>query len=406
MIDGCESLNSCLVCNNTDIKEVVDLGTQPLANSFLDKPERDPRYPLRVNACDKCSHLQLSHAVDPKLMYNHYLYRSGTTNTYKEYMKRFAKLSVERYYNMYNKVPSTVLDVGCNDGTQLDQYKALGLTTYGVDPAENLYQYSSKNHTVIQDYFRDDVRFFEQEHFDIIVMQNSFAHQSNPQRFMEDLRDVMHNNSLLYIQTSQADMVRNNEFDTIYHEHVNFYCANSMKHLVEQAGLTIVDIKKQSIHGTSYVFVISRDISKRNDRVIEQYLAEEQQINTMTVYEDWAQAIYQVREDYLDLLHLRRGTRMVGYGAAAKGNTFLNFCDWGLEYIIDDNELKQGKFTPGLHIPIRPIKHLEKINQGQAVTFVPLAWNFFDEIKERIKKVRNNPDDRFVRYFPKAELSQ
>jgi hypothetical protein len=170
--------------------------------------------------------------------------------------------------------------------------------------------------------------------------------------------------------------------------------------------LTIVDIKKQSIHGTSYVFVISRDISKRNDRVIEQYLAEEQQINTMTVYEDWAQAIYQVREDYLDLLHLRRGTRMVGYGAAAKGNTFLNFCDWGLEYIIDDNELKQGKFTPGLHIPIRPIKHLEKINQGQAVTFVPLAWNFFDEIKERIKKVRNNPDDRFVRYFPKAELSQ
>ena len=82
---------------------------------------------------------------------------------------------------------------------------------------------------MIQDYFRDDVRFFEQEHFDIIVMQNSFAHQSNPQRFMEDLRDVMHNNSLLYIQTSQADMVRNNEFDTIYHEHINFYCANSMK---------------------------------------------------------------------------------------------------------------------------------------------------------------------------------
>jgi len=406
MTDGCVSLKRCVVCDNRDIKQVLDLGTQPLANSFLDKPGKENKYPLRVNACDYCKHLQLSHAVDPKLMYDTYLYRSGTTDTYKEYMKRFAKLSVTRYYNMYNKVPNSVLDIGCNDGTQLDQYKALGLRTFGVDPAENLYQYSSVNHTVEQDYFSDHVRFFEQPNFDIIVMQNSFAHQANPQRFMEDLRDVMHDQSLLYIQTSQADMVRNNEFDTIYHEHVNFYCVNSMLTLVERAGMEIVDIKKQSIHGTSYVFVISKDLSQRNDRVIEQYLKEEKEINTMPLYEDWARSVVQIREDYLDLLQLRRGTRIVGYGAAAKGNTFLNFCDWGLEYIIDDNELKQGKFTPGLHIPIRPIKHLDKISPDQAITFVPLAWNFFDEIRQRIKKVRDNPDDRFVRYFPKAELTK
>ena len=102
MTDGCVSLKRCVVCDNRDIKQVLDLGTQPLANSFLDKPGKENKYPLRVNACDYCKHLQLSHAVDPKLMYDTYLYRSGTTDTYKEYMKRFAKLSVTRYYNMYN----------------------------------------------------------------------------------------------------------------------------------------------------------------------------------------------------------------------------------------------------------------------------------------------------------------
>ena len=405
MIDGCVNLKRCVVCDNRDIKQVLDLGDQPLANSFLDTPQIENKYPLRVNACDSCQHLQLSHAVDPTLMYNNYLYRSGTTDTYREYMKGFAKLSVNRYFNMYNQQAKTVLDVGCNDGTQLDQYKQLGLRTFGVDPAENLYQYSSKNHTVINDYFRDDVRFFEQEHFDIVVMQNSFAHQSNPQQFLEDLADVMHDNSLLYIQTSQADMVRNNEFDTIYHEHVNFYCVSSMLTLVERAGMNIVDIKKQSIHGISYVFVLSRDHTKRNNRVIDQYLLEENAINSMSNYKQWATNVVKVKQDYLAMLKAQQHTRIVGYGAAAKGNTFLNFCNQPVEFVVDDNELKQNKYTPGLHIPIRSIQELNKVPADQTITFVPLAWNFFDEIRQRIKQVRNNPNDRFVRYFPKAELT-
>ena len=104
------------------------------------------------------------------------------------------------------------------------------------------------------------------------------------------------------------------------------------------------------------------------------------------------------------MLEQSRGTHLVGYGAAAKGNTFLNFVGKPLDFIIDDNTLKQGKFTPGQHIPIKSITSLEQIPSDEPITFVPLAWNFFDEIKKRIKKVRTSTGDKFIRYFPKAEL--
>ena len=116
------------------------------------------------------------------------------------------------------------------------------------------------------------------------------------------------------------------------------------------------------------------------------------------------EAILKVKQDYLDLLEQRKDTHLVGYGAAAKGNTFLNFVNKPLDFIIDDNKLKQEKFTPGQHIPIKSIDELKTIPEDEAITFVPLAWNFFDEIKKRITAVRSGKNDKFIRYFPKAEL--
>ena len=124
----------------------------------------------------------------------------------------------------------------------------------------------------------------------------------------------------------------------------------------------------------------------------------------MPNYHAWAQNILKVKQDYIDLLEQRKNTHLVGYGAAAKGNTFLNFVNKPLDFIIDDNKLKQEKFTPGQHIPITSIDKLKAIPEEEAITFVPLAWNFFDEIKKRITAVRNGKNDKFIRYFPKAEL--
>ena len=206
----------------------------------------------------------------------------------------------------------------------------------------------------------------------------------------------------IFIQTSQANMVKNNEFDTIYHEHINFYCAQSMKTLVESIGLHLIDIVKNSIHGVSYIFVISKTPAKNN--TIENFLLEENKINSFENYKVWAKNILKVKTNYVQLLDQRKGTHLVGYGAAAKGNTFLNFVGKKLDIIIDDNELKQNKFTPGTHIPIKSIDILESIPINEGITFVPLAWNFFDEIKKRIKQVRTSKYDKFIKYFPEAKL--
>lgn len=404
MTDGCVSLKNCLVCNS-EVTEIIDLGDQPLANGFLDRVKVDflqnyiygeKTFPLKVNACPKCSHLQLSHAVDLPLMYETYLYRSGTTDTYRQYMEWFAKKALSYFKDGCNNV----LDIGCNDGTQLDIFKKLDVKTFGVDPAENLYEYSSKNHTVIKDYFNEKIDFGTK--FDAVVMQNSFAHQPNPQKFLQDIKKILNDDGLIFIQTSQADMVKNNEFDTIYHEHINFYCTQSMNTLVESVGMCVRDIIKNPIHGISYIFVISKNL--KNKDVINQYLQDEKQINSLENYRQWANKILTVKKGYLDLLEQSKGTHLVGYGAAAKGNTFLNFVGKPLDFIIDDNTLKQGKFTPGQHIPIKSITTLEQIPSDEPITFVPLAWNFFDEIKKRIKKVRTSTGDKFIRYFPKAEL--
>jgi 2-polyprenyl-3-methyl-5-hydroxy-6-metoxy-1,4-benzoquinol methylase len=398
MIDGCVDLNSCVVCDDKKIKLVLNLGDQPLANNFLDTPKIETFFPLRINACSSCFHLQLSHSVSGNLLYKNYLYRSGTTNTYKKYMEWFALNSL-KYFKIK---PNNVLDIGCNDGTQLDFYKHIGLETYGIDPAENLYQYSSKNHMIKKDFFTHEINFNKK--FDIVIMQNSFAHQPNPKKFLRDIKKNMSDNSLLFLQTSQADMIKNNEFDTIYHEHVNFYCTNSMNTLVEKCGLYIRDIFKNDIHGTSYIFVITKNVMDRNMSCIKQFLEEENKVNTIENYHGWAEKVLKIKDDYCKVIDDRRHTRLVGYGAAAKGNTFINFVKKPLDVIIDDNELKQGKYSPGSHIPVVSIKYLENISIEDNVTFVPLAWNFFSEIKSRIQTVRKSTKDKFLKYFPKVEI--
>ena len=395
MIDGCVTLKNCVVCNN-DVSQIVDLGNQPLANGFLDSIQEEKTFPLKVNACDKCLHLQLSHAVSLPLMYDTYLYRSGTTDTYKKYMDWFSNTALKYFPNGCRNV----LDIGCNDGTQLDIFKDKGIETYGIDPAKNLFEYSKTNHKVVNDYFSDKIDF--QTKFDMVVMQNSFAHQPNPTVFLENIKKILQEDGHIFIQTSQADMVKNNEFDTIYHEHINFYCANSMNTLVESVGLKITDIIKNPIHGISYIFVISRN--NKNSKILDEFFNNESAINSMSNYHAWAQNILKVKQDYIDLLEQRKDTHLVGYGAAAKGNTFLNFVNKPLDFIIDDNKLKQEKFTPGQHIPIKSIDELKTISEDEAITFVPLAWNFFDEIKQRITAVRNGKNDKFIRYFPRAEL--
>lgn len=404
-IDATE-LTECIACGSSHLTKVLDLNNQPLANSFLRLEylsSQEPLFPLVLNSCTECFHLQLSHAVNPDLLFKTYLYVSGTSKTLKDYFDWFAKFTMQ-----YVNEPKSVLDIACNDGTQLDSFKALGLDTFGIDPATNLHKLSSVNHNVICDYLsREHIGHLQVQELDIINAQNVFAHTSDPLEFLNICKNIMHDKTVLFIQTSQADMVKNNEFDTIYHEHLSFFNANSMQALVNRAGLILYDIVKTPIHGNSYVFVIRKDSSEVSNNVA-QVLNDERELGLQeaSTYVEYAKKAKKVVVDLNDTIaeYRDKGFRVIGYGAAAKGNTLLNFGNILLDYIIDDNPLKQGLFAPGVRTPVVSIDELNLIPEETNVLFVPLAWNFYAEIRDKIKTVRDNEDDVFVKYFPTIVL--
>ncbi len=397
-MNNVNELKNCLCCKNSDIRTILDLGNQPLANTYHTGDTLET-FPLKLNLCENCWHLQLSHAVNPDLMFKNYLYVSGTSNTLREYFDKFVELTLQ-----YNENAKSVLDIACNDGSQLDSYKKKNLETYGIDPAENLYATSKeKGHDIVLGYFTNkSIQSFGHKKFDIITAQNVFAHNTYPLEFLNLCKDVLSNDGNLFIQTSQSNMILNNEFDTIYHEHISFFNTISMKKLVERAGLYLNDVIKTDIHGTSYVFVISKNKNEKQSVQHDIDFLSENNLNKTITYIQYSLNAYKITYELKELLekYKNEGYKLIGYGAAAKGNTLLNFGKIKLDYIVDDNSLKHGLMTPGMDIEIKSPDFISTMDKTANIVFVPLAWNFYREIREKIKSYRNVDTDIFVRYFP------
>ena len=405
-MNNCVEITSCITCGHTDLIPTLDLQDQPLANSFQKHAGVSPHdewFPLAINRCSNCDHLQLTHAVDPELIYRNYLYVSGTSQTYLEYMAWYAEFANEQLSDPY--VVKCVLDIGCNDGSQLDAFKKIGYSTFGVDPAKNLYHSSTaKGHTVWCDFWNAETARYINNKFDIITTQNAFAHIPDPLSYLILARERLADHGRMFISTSQADMVLNGEFDTIYHEHISYYNALSMKTLAERAGLYLIDVVKTPIHGTSYIFILAKQ--PRNSRRIENILAMENDLHKDATYQAWASGVKTLLGNLKDQLDDFRGFgyRVVGYGAAAKGMTLINASVIHLDCVVDDNPLKQGLYCPGTAIPVVSADYIRDMADTDTVVFVPLAWNFYTEIQKRIRSIRNNPNDLFLRYFPDIQV--
>lgn len=407
---ACTTIDHCLACGSDDLTLQLDLGNQALANNCInDLRTKEATFPLSVNRCKHCNHLQLTHAVDPMLIYTHYLYVSGTSKTGRDHFEWFARFAQEYIQSSGATRANTVLDIGCNDGTQLDYFKALGFATYGIDPAKNLYASSSKHHHIYCDFFNDTLAnklVADNLRPDIIVAQNSFAHNPNPVEYLKSLKRIMGSSSRFFIQTSQADMVINNEFDTIYHEHINYFNINSMNELCNRAGLQLIDVVKSPIHGTSYIFIIGTHGGRPAH--IQNLIAGEAKLADPDTYQQWTTNVMSLMDDLNGSIEAYRahGYILIGYGAAAKGNTLINSAKIKPDVIIDDNPLKQGLYSPGMNIPIVSIDYLDKFSEDDKIMFIPLAWNFYKEIRERICAKRSNAGDRFIKYFPDVEVDQ
>jgi 2-polyprenyl-3-methyl-5-hydroxy-6-metoxy-1,4-benzoquinol methylase len=388
-----KKIEECLCCKNKNLVLTLDLNSQPLANSYVkDTNDEEDIFPLGINFCPSCTHIQLTHSVDPDRLFRDYLYVSGTTKTLKDYFAWFVSFC-ENYSKGKN-----VLDIACNDGSQLDCFKLQGYNTFGIDPAENLYELSSKNHKIVCDYLTDDSINSLGEKFDIIIAQNVFAHNTYPAEFLRICKDNLNKDGHIFIQTSQADMIKNNQFDTIYHEHISFFSVKSFCTLAKSVGLNVVDVQRSPIHGTSFIFVVSNDGIDQS----EKFISQEYELNNEVMVE-YSEKCKKIAVDTFDKINEIRsnGYKVIGYGAAAKGNTFLNFAKFELDYIVDDNPLKQNLYSPGSKIPIFSPDKL--LGETSKVCIVPLAWNFFNEIKEKVY-ARNLKDCIFLKYFPEVEI--
>lgn len=389
----------CLICNSPDIHEYLDLTDQPLANSYH-KGEILKKYPLRMNHCANCGHSQLSVSVDPAEMFEHYLYISDTTRTLTSYFQWATDYILEQAPNT-----KSVLEIACNSGLFLEMFQQKGLTCYGVDPAKNIRELSEKRKlNVYVDYWGKPFseKFKTQVGtVDLIIGVNVLAHVPDPNEFVSACVNILSPKGKLFLQTSQCDMFINNEFDVTYHEHASYFVGKSIKQLARNHGLYVSSIIKTDIHSKSFLYSLQKE--QCDESQLEAMIAEETAHGLYTIekYKSFANKAHDTKEKLVAGLDKFRneGYTLIGYGAAAKGNTLLNFIQYKLDYIIDDSYLKWDLLTPGMDIPIHSIDLLLK-QRFDKICFVPLAWNFYTEIKERISIARDTTNDVFVKYFP------
>lgn len=393
--------NTCLVCDLPIGFEYLNLGDQPLANSYH-KGEILEKYPLRMRLCKNCWHSQLSVSVEPSKMFEHYLYISDTTSTLTKYFE-----STTDYILKEKSDAKSVFEIACNSGLLLEMFQNRGLISCGIDPAKNIRELSVKrNLDVYVDYwnyeFSEKVKK-EKGLYDLVVAFHVLPHVQDPNDFIKSCKNIISDKGKIFIQTSQCDMFLNNEFDVIYHEHSSYFTGRSIKELAHRNGLYVSSIIKTDIHSKSFLFSLQKE--ECSETQLEELINDDTNngIYTIQKYMAFAKNAENTKSKLLNRLDYFRknGYTIIGYGAAAKGNTLLNYIDYKLDYVIDDNYMKWGYLMPGTDVEIHSIELLK--NNFEKICFVPLAWNFYKEIQERIQKIRNTEKDIFIKYFPEYE---
>jgi len=390
--------NNCKVCGEKT-ESLFDLNMQPLANNYITNLELklkiEKKYPLHLHICNKCYHLQLNCIVRPEKLFNNYLYLSGTTKTLVNYFKEFA----EKVLLETNKKDTIkILEIACNDCSLLDEFykynsEELKIITVGVDPARNIYENISRNkkeHDIYCNFFNEKI--IEQlknkyETFDIIIAQNVIAHIDYPNIFLSYIKELMDDNTNTYIQTSQKNMILENQFDTIYHEHLSFFNTNSMNIIVKNNNLILNNIYENNIHGTSYIFKINKH--KNDNYNLNEILEKEEKLGLYNkkTYDNYTLKCIQYKNNFLNKIinYKLNNFQIIAFGSTAKSMTIFNYCNITnkhIDFIIDENELKQGLYTPGSNIIICSINELKRINQKCIILIT--AWNFYEEIKSKI----------------------
>lgn len=402
----------CLLCGSASVEEFLDLGYTALANKFLTCEELsmpEPAYPLRVGFCHSCGHVQLTEIVPPAAMFEDYLYMSSASDTLKAHLHELSDVVVER---QGLSAKDLVIDIGCNDGTLLKGFRRHGVKVLGVDPAVNLAALAGDD--VIERYVgffsaataQEIVRRWGQA--SAITATNTFPHIPELQDFIRGIQTALAPGGVFVIEAHYlVDLLEQGAFDTVYHEHVSYWALGPMQKLFKSAGMEIVDAERLPIHhGQLRVFVQRAGEKPIQPRVAE--LLEKERalgIHDFSTYRRFAAQTQKIKSDlHANLCEIRQqGNSIAGYGAPAKGNTLLSYLEIGpdvLTYIADRSPLKQGRYTPGSHIPVVPA---EQLLRDQPDYCLLLAWNFADEIVAQQAEYRRR-GGKFIMPVPEVSI--
>ena len=384
----------CRSCGNTNLKRVVSLGYQPLANNLLkNKNEKSEFYPLEMNYCDNCYNCQLSVAVDPKKMFSNYLYTSSTSKIFRDHFVKAAKSYMKQLKLKPKK--SYIIDVGSNDGVALKPFKDLNFKNIlGIEPAKNLAKNANKNKIKTFNGFLNKKNTKKiKKGANLILASNVFAHSDNLKEMAECMFKLLDKKGVIIIEVQYLlNTLKDLTFDNIYHEHYNYWSLTSLNNFFKQLNATIFRSEKINTHGGSIRIYVSKEKNKKIESSVKKLLLEEKKfgITKFKTYENFGKKVYEIRDNIIkNFTKLKKnGKKVIGFGAPAKATTALNFYGISdqIDFIVEDNSLKHNKFIPGVKIPIKSKKYI-KDNKN---TMVVLAWNFFNDIKKNNSNLSKN----------------
>ena len=383
----------CRSCGNTNLKRVVSLGYQPLANNLLNKKdEKTELYPLEVNYCNNCHNCQLSVAVDPKKMFSNYLYTSSTSKTFRDHFVNASKKYIKELKLKSNK--SYIIDVGSNDGVALKPFKDQKFKKIlGIEPAKNLANLANKNKIKTFNGFLTKKNLKKiKKNADLILASNVFAHSDNLKEMAECMLNLLSSKGTIIIEVQYLmNTMKDLTFDNIYHEHYNYWSLTSLINFFKQFNATIYKAEKINTHGGSIRIYIKKGKKTKIDKSVNQLIKEENNygIKDFKTYQKFGEKVYNIRNNVIKNLNKlkKQGKKIIGYGSPAKATTALNFFGTTdqIDFIVEDNKLKHNKYIPGVKIPIYS---KNKVKDKNNITLV-LAWNFFEEIKKNNQSLSN-----------------
>ena len=360
--------NICRCCGGDSLISWLSLPQSPVANALFDKPNFD-RYPLDLNYCSDCGHLQLNAAPDPDTVFSEYRYKSGVSGTFIKHFEQYAKDIISKYGAGH------VLEIGSNDGFLLKKFKDLGCEVIGIEPSKYLIsEHEEKGVPVVTDFFGTKLVSSNDwnDSFDIVCANNVLAHIPNTLDVVKGIALALKPGGVLVVECGdQSGIVSGQYLDNVYHEHIDYYSPHSFSVLLERAGLVVEQVSPSPTHGMSFR-IVARKMTGSSSVVFDQ----------LDMPQESLKVKQHIQERKVKMANLLADRSFVAYGAAAKAVTSLYTLDMvndRLIGVVDDNELKQNCYFPGTGVLITSPELLDK----DALVIVT-AWNVFDDIKKKL----------------------